>query len=181
MDNFFRLVEARINRFFRTQKMSFRATTLLNSSQYIYSKPADYLSIRSIKLRSITEDIGKGKPLSLVTNEQFTNLKENGSTTPIYCVNGDNFYISPALDNYFLEVEYFGSITPLSDSNLTNWVSEQHPDCYLFGLVTEINAFVKDANAAMAWGDRFNGVLQEIKNFDNQSAYSGNPLQMRVG
>ena len=51
----------------------------------------------------------------------------------------------------------------------------------IFGLLVEINAFVKDASTAAAWDQRFKEALAEIKEDDQISRWSGPPLVIRTG
>jgi hypothetical protein len=180
-DIFLRLVEAKVNRFLRTQKMSIHSTTPTSSTQYIYPLPVGFQHLKSVRLIPITADIGGGLPLSYVNVEQFTNAKQNGSEGSYYNITGDSVFIHPAKDNYLIDIEYFGSITPLTLSTPNNWLSEVNPDCYVFGVLCEINAFVKDAQSSALWGQRFMDTLSLIKESDKSATYSGNPLTVKVG
>jgi hypothetical protein len=69
----------------------------------------------------------------------------------------------------------------LSDSNPSNWLSENDPDGYIFGGLVEISSFVKDKETAMLWDARFRTTMEEIDTNDQRSRWSGPPMEVRLG
>lgn len=181
IDNFLRYVEARINRFLENQEMALTATLPLVNNIEEYALPSGFLSAKSIKVRSFDDDTGGGKNVAIVNLEQFVNLIENGATE-YYCNFVKNrIKLNAANTGDVLEIEYYGRLDPLTVDAPLNWLSDIHPDAYVYGLLVEINSWVKDPEAASLWDKRFNEVLDSIKQQNNRKTISGNPLQIRLG
>ena len=181
IDLFLRLVEAPVNRLLTTQKMAFKAQTSTVINQEFYALPSDYLSMRSVRLWD-TVNITSRRTLSLLSPE----LADNQSRFPdggfYYNVSGNNIQLLPIPTAIqVLEMEYYARIIPLDTVNTSNWLSNLHPDVYINGLLVEINSFVKDAQAATLWGERFKDSLSQIRVQDKTALFSGTPLQTRYG
>jgi hypothetical protein len=177
IDLFMRVTEARINRLLMTLDMSCRATTPMSSITEYYSLPINYSVMRSIKV--IDNNNSKSRVTLLQVNpEQMANIINNGETQfPCYTVISGDIHVQPFYDNtHSLEIDYFQTLPPLSTSITTNWLSDSNPDTYIFGLLVEINSFIKDANSATMWDARFNQALSEITNNDSKSTWSGTSL-----
>jgi len=149
MDSFLRVVEARINRILMTLDMSCRAKVVMDSATEYYPLPTDYSVMRAIKVINNTNSASRVTLLQ-VNPEQMANLVNNGETQfPCYTIISGNIQVQPFYDNtHSLEIDYFKTIPPLSSSITTNWLSDSNPDAYVFGLLVEINSFVKDAEAS---------------------------------
>jgi hypothetical protein len=188
MDNFLKIVESRINRALLTQKMSITAYTPIDSTipyPNRYILPSDFLSERSIRITQ-QEVPTYSSTLNLVNPEQMANLRNSNAMYAAYCIISGNIEIWPIPVNtntatYILEINYFRSVPALSIISTNNWVSNINPDCYIFGLLTEINSFAKDAEASSLWDMRFKASLDEITYLDERSTYSGNPIYTLVG
>jgi len=73
----------------------------------------------------------------------------NASLTdePRYFANFDDttLYVAPTPDAaYVMELGYQGRINPLSDTNTTNWYTENASDALLYGSLSEANLFTKN-------------------------------------
>jgi hypothetical protein len=181
MDLFLRLVEAPINRVLATQDMSFKVQTATIANQEFYSLPADFLSMRAVRLWD-TVNITTRRTLELLSPQ----LADTQSQWPgggfYYNVSGNNIQLLPIPTTVqVLEMEYYARVIPLDSVNSSNWISILHPDVYIFGLLVEINSFAKDPQAASLWADRFRTALAEIKVQDKTSLFSGTPMTTRVG
>ena len=188
MDNFLRVVESRVNRALLTQKMSTTAYTPIDTTALYpnrYPLPEDFLSERSIRITQ-QELLTYSSTLSLVNPEQMANLRNNNSAYAAYCIISGYIEIWPVPVNtdtstYILEINYFRRVPALSPATVNNWLSDTNPDCYVFGLLTEINSFAKDGEAAMLWDTRFKQALDEITLLNERATYSGNPIYTKVG
>jgi hypothetical protein len=188
MDNFLRVVESRVNRALLTQKMSSTAYTLIDTTTKYpnrYTLPDDFLSERSIRITQ-KELLTYSSTLSLVNPEQMANLRNNNSAYAAYCIISGYIEIWPVPVNtdtstYILEINYFRSVPALTKSAVNNWLSNNNPDCYIFGLLTEINSFAKDGESAALWDARFKQSLDEITLLNDRATWSGNPIYTKVG
>lgn len=181
IDLFLRIVESRINRRLSTLKMSTRVYTPLVLDEEYYDLPSDFLAVRGIKIVSGTSNTVR-KTLNYVNPEQMGNIKANSGTGDYYTIISGRLHIHTAYDaDYRIEIEYFQRLVPLTATVTSNWVSEFNPDCYVFGLMVEINSFVKDAAAKDLWDIRFKESLEEIDFQDSKSTWSGTALNTKVG
>ena len=193
IDNFLRIVEARVNRWLMTQKMSVTAYAYVNTAYTFpnrYPLPDDFLSIRTIRITQ-KENNNYSNVLNYVNPEQMANLRNNNSSKPSYCIISGYFEIwpipvnvtladispsTPAVITYIIEIDYYQRIPPLTSTSPNNWIADQNPDTYIFGLLTEINAFAKDAEAATLWDGRFKASVADIDLLNIKATWSGNPI-----
>jgi hypothetical protein len=66
---------------------------------------------------------------------------------PKYFTNFDDerLYVAPTPDqNYDIKIGYQGKINPLSNTNTTNWYTQNASDALLYGCLSEANLFTKN-------------------------------------
>ena len=191
MDNFLRIVESRVNRWLMVQKQSATAYTPIDATAIYpnrYTLPTDFLSARQIRITQL-ENNNYSNCLNYVNPEQMANLRNNNSAKPSYCIISGYIEIwpipvnitaitptTPALATYVLEIDYYQRVPPLTSTMPNNWLADQNPDAYIFGLLTEINAFAKDAEASSLWDARFKGSVDDIDLLNMKATWSGNPI-----
>ena len=84
------------------------------------------------------------KPLEYV-QEYWPNASI--TSTPRYFANFNDttLYVAPTPDaEYTIELGYQGRINPLSNTNTTNWYTENASDALLYGSLAEANLFTKN-------------------------------------
>ena len=69
----------------------------------------------------------------------------------------------------------------MSTNLTTNWLYDSNPDAYVFGILVDINSFVKDAEASTLWDGRFQQAMSEITLNDAKSTWSGTSLTTFAG
>ena len=187
IDLFMRMVESRINRLLVIEDMSVRYVfPAPNPANGRYDLPADFSAIQDIAIVNATDSTDR-KTLSLVNPEQMNTATSNtnidSSLKHFYQILGSQLIIQPPVVDGVssLEIVYYGNIIPLTSTVTTNWLSNNHPDLYINGILVEINAFVKDPEATALWDMRFKQVIDELGKADNLLVYSGTPLQTRIG
>jgi hypothetical protein len=164
-----------------TQKMSLTTTIPCVANQLVYTLPADYLSLKDIYDQDAILLTGK-HTYSYTSPEQIANAQTNNSEGSYYSLVNNTLSIWPALGtDRSIVLTYFTRLVPLTSSATSNWMSIYNPDCYIFGLITEINAFVKDYEAAVAWKARFEETLGEIDLQDAKATWSGPALTTKQG
>lgn len=117
-----------------------------------------------------------GMTLIYVNPEQMngTNRRERQR---YYTVIANQIQVSPPTDNQVLEVVYYQTVPPISNDTDTNWLTEKHPDAYIFGLCAEICAFAKDATGFELYRNRFMESLMGIAQDDQVTRWSGPSLR----
>jgi len=184
VDLFLKVVEARVNKKLKTQKMGSRNSQPCVVDQTLYDLPADFSGLRDIKI----VDGSSKKTLSLTTPEHLNMLEDNPNSVIVdpslddgyYAIIADQVQIYPSQKNTAtLDLVYYKKVPSLNSSDTTNWLTDNNPDCYVFGLVVEISAFVKDTVAKDLWDVRFKESMLDIHLDDARSRWSGPPMQVR--
>ena len=178
IDNFLVIVESRVNRFLQTRKMSSRVIMITDDDQEYYGLPSDFNGLRDIEMRD-TLDSTCRTTLKYLAPEAMNAVETSDGV--YYSIIGNQLLLRPAQENKILEVTYYQMLPAISDTNVSNWLSEDFPDAYVFGLLVEINAFVKDAEASLKWEQRFKDSLDQINSMDSRNRWSGTSLEVRVG
>lgn len=103
---------------------------------------------------------------------------------PRYFANFDDntLYVAPTPDAaYVMELGYQGRINPLSDSNTTNWYTENASDALLYGCLAEANLFTKNLEDYNIYKQRYaesvTGINNEARrNRRTDYKFPGSPL-----
>ena len=141
VDLFIDLFEARVNRNLRVPEMEKRATST-PTTEYV-ALPTDFLELRNIQIN--------GSTVSLVEYASPQKIDAMGLTTGTahyYSLVGNEFQLNPSAAGSTVEIAYYAKITPLSDTNLTNFLIDSHPDYYLMGCIHEALIYSIDDRAA---------------------------------
>ena len=171
---FTKVVESKINTALKTGEQAVRAQIWLERDIEYYGLPSDWGGFRDVELvergsNSINQGTGLhpmgGMTLIYVNPEQMngTNRRERQR---YYTVIANQIQVAPPTDNQVLEVVYYQTVPPLSNDTDTNWLTEKHPDAYIFGLCAEICAFAKDAVGFELYKVRFMESLMGIAQDD---------------
>lgn len=192
MDIFIVMVESKVNRLLKTRKQTKRAYTPTQESQSYYSLPPDYAGMRDIQLNSaLPTTTHSVQQLNYITPEQFNRI----SQTPYagvcyYTVIANQIQIFPTQEVglsiemvYYQKVPNLNAYLPLPNEPpfpYTNWLSEDHPDIYLSGMISEIESFVKNYEVAKVWSDRMKLAVNDLETSDVAERWAGQSLSMRV-
>ena len=182
---FTKVVESKINTALKTGEQAVRAQIWLERDIEYYGLPSDWGGFRDVELvergsNSINQGTGLhpmgGMTLIYVNPEQMngTNRRERQR---YYTVIANQIQVAPPTDNQVLEVVYYQTVPPLSNDTDTNWLTEKHPDAYIFGLCAEICAFAKDAVGFELYKVRFMESLIGIAQDDQVTRWSGPSLR----
>jgi len=187
VDDFLRVVESRVNKKLKTQKMGSRTALPIVLNQTEYDLPADFSGLREIKV----VDGDRQRTMQLVTPEFMASVKdEPGASfavtdpsfaTSYYAIIADKLNIYPPQNpSGTLDLVYYKRVPALTSAAPNNWLSDDNPECYTFGLVVEISAFAKDAEATGIWDGRFKESMQDIHMDDQVSRWGGTPMALRI-
>ncbi len=180
MDTFLLMVEAQINRRLRTGAASRRATIPTKEGEEYFGLPSDFAGLRDIEVAP-SGDSGDRVTPRYVSPEIMNSAVREGSSLLMYTIIANQIQINPTATGSVLEIVYYSKVTPLSQQVPETWLSVSAPDVYVFGLLVEISAFAKDADAAALWAQRFTQELTQIQNIDDVDRWSGPPLQIQIG
>jgi hypothetical protein len=119
-----------------------------------------------------------GVNLTYVTPMQ---LSGNGGLPGHYTIVGNELRLGPyPTGECTIEIVYQSGVPPLGDSNPSNWLLAQHPDCYLFGSLVEAEGFIGHDERIQLWLVRRDAVFQSIESADRKARWNGSPLLIRA-
>lgn len=191
MPSFCRVVESKINTALKVGGQSVRAQIHLEKGQEYYGLPEDFGGMRDLELihkgsasidhTNSTHAVG-GHTLVYLAPEEMNKMSRSDRRHShfYYTIIADQLQICPPNGDDLLEMVYYQLVPPLNSDSDTNWLSEKHPDAYIFGLCTEISAFAKDEQGLMAYDSRFKETLANITQDDQITRWSGPSLRVQV-
>ena len=180
---FIQLAEAKFNRQLFVRQMEQRATALVNltsSEPEFISLPADFQSMRRVRLSSVT-----GKPcLEFKSGTQMDEyrfgISDVAAQPRYFTVFGDEIELAPTPDqNYTVEMIYRTNVPPLA-VNAANWLLTLAPDLYLYGALLESAPYIKEDGRIQTWSLGFTTALNDLNNLGLTSTFNAGPMTVRI-
>lgn len=176
VEEFITLAEARINRTLRVRGIEDRAITNLISGQEYYSLPSDFLTARNVQINT-----NPLRRLKYKTPQQmdFEHPRSDTGIPRIYTIIGNEIQLKPVPNSTDeLEIGYFVKLDPLSDTNTTNWLTDNAPDLLLYASLLEAEAFLINDPRIGIWKSGFEQAMNEWNTLDDKARHSGSVLQI---
>jgi hypothetical protein len=178
---FITLFEAKMNRELRCNQMETRGDLSITAADEFIDLPTDFQTMRRLRLSSVT-----GKPrLTFMSGQQADDYRyANANTTgqPIYfAIVGDEIELLPTPDaSYTAQIFYRANIPALTVSNTTNWLLTLAPDLYLYGVLMEASAFLREDERIPTWYQAYQYALDGVNQLGRDQAYNTGPLEVRM-
>jgi len=156
-DNCTELFETAANS--RLRVLPMEASVLLTTINGDVALPIDYITWRTVK-PTTTPYIDE---LDYV-HPAYLPATQHNRRPPLFTIEGNTFKARPANDTADAdEFHYYQKIPKLagSDTN-TNWLLTEYPNAYLFGVITELAAIMRNAEMAQLYKARRDETFQEI-------------------
>ena len=176
--DFISFAEIRMARELRTRKMLSSATSAFTAGDAKVALPSDFLQIRDLYVQG-----NPRFPVSYLSPSAFTrNARADDSGKPVfYTTLASEFMFAPIPDSaYTLEILYYAKPTVLSGSNASNVFLANYADALLYASLLEAQPYLMDDPRIQTWGDLYGRAVKNIVESDENSEYSGIPLQMTV-
>jgi len=178
IDSFIGLCEADLQRRLQDHYLAEVATTLTVNSQYT-ALPADFRGLIRLSVD------GDNRSLNAITADEMQDFRySNGDTAGkprYYAITKGQLEVFPTPDEaYTVNLIYTQDLTPLSDSNTSNWVLAEAPDAYLYGSLAHTAAYLRDDGRLQTWITLYNATIGGMLR-DSQDAVFGRSLKMRIG
>lgn len=185
LDVFVIMAESRINRVLKIAKQSHRLYTRSIAGQEYYALPPDYNGMRAIQFNTGAVDAEDSKvhTLTFVTPTAMSEMQasEQSNSKYYYSIVSGQIQVHPTLPHGgTIEIIHYRRMIHISKDNPTNWMSLDHPDIYLAGLLAEIESFVKNYDAASMWDAKMTRMIEELRVDNEESLWAGNTLTMRT-
>jgi hypothetical protein len=176
--DFIRFAETRLAREIRTRKMLKSATATMTSGDARVALPTDFLEVRDLYTQG-----NPRMPVTYMSPSAFTrDARADESGLPVfYTVLASEFQFAPIPDSaYVLEILYYAQPTVLSSSNASNVFLANYPDALLYGSLLEAEPYLINDARSQTWALLYDRAVKNIQDSDQNSEYSGIPLQMRI-
>jgi hypothetical protein len=181
--SFIALAEAKFNRSLKCVEMDQRATATIDitsAEPQFLSLPADYQSMRRVRVESIT---GKPRlyflPSDLIDEKRFAAQDAPGQPR-YFTVFGAEMELFPTPDQaYTLGMVYRRLIPPLA-LNPSNWLLGNHPDAYLYGALMEAEPYMKNDQRIETWAQGLSAAVDAINDVSDDAAFNAGPLAVQV-
>jgi hypothetical protein len=130
--------------------------------------PPDYLAWRQVTWL--------GNPLRELAFVHPSTMASRYPNLPIdlpseFTIEGSTLRVMPQ-DATPLKFLYYQLIPSLA-TNSTNWLMSAHPDLYLFGALTEAQAYAVNSDTAALWKARRDELFDEVERLSNKSRGAG--------
>jgi hypothetical protein len=170
---FIKLCEASLNRELEHYKMEKRSSTTFNDRYH--TLPTDFIKASRVHLST-------GEALRLISIDEMQDMRlmSDASGKPkYYAVVAGEFELYPTPDgDHQAEVYYMASLTPLETES--NFVSNEHPDLYLYGSLIHTAPYLKEDERIQTWVSLYNKALSMANSQSVQGKYSGTGLKMKI-
>ena len=176
--DFISFAEIRMARELRTRKMLSSATSAFTAGDAKVAIPSDFLQISDMYVQG-----NPRFPVSYLSPSAFTrNARADDSGKPVfYTTLAAEFMFAPIPDSaYTLEILYYAKPTVLSGSNASNVFLANYADALLYASLLEAEPYLMNDPRIQTWGDLYGRAIKNIVESDEESEYSGIPLQMTV-
>ena len=176
--DFIRLTEARLNRELRVRDMVNTDTSITTvSGTQNYALPSGYLEATTVIFQS-----DPYCTLRFLSNSDFYN-KYNSSQSrgkpTFFTIVGTDILLGVAPDTATtLQINYYKTLTSLSDSNATNTILTNYPELYLYGALAESAPFIMQDERINTWGNLYKEALKNANETSSRGSTTSSPLQM---
>ena len=167
-DTFIDLFESWANRNLRVRQMENEAYA--TAAEFL-PLPTDYVGLRDVQVQSSPR-----RQLQYVTPEYADMVASDASTGDprYYTIVGNQLRLVPSPSSADdVRISYWQTITPLDDTNTTNWLLQEYPDAYLWGALFNARAYITDEQRAVYVKAMWDQVVSEIQSAGKKSNLGG--------
>ena len=163
-DNCTQLFETAVNS--RLRVLPMEASVLLTTTSGDVALPTDYITWRTVRptVATITapSSLPPYKELEYVHPAYLPPVGRGFDR--LFTIEGNTFKVRPVDDRAdAYELHYYGKVPTVVGANATtNWLLTEYPNAYLFGVLTELFAAQRNAEAAQLYKARRDETFQEI-------------------
>lgn len=171
LDTFIDNAEADMNRELRMSEMESSTAVAVTTADL--SLPDGFMEMREIHVSGSPDTV-----VEYATPYQLERMKTGETGKPrYYTITGDAIELYP-YGSYTIDMTYYKSITPLDDTNTSNFVLTSHPSVYLHGCLLQACIWSRDVDGASVHGQEFNRLLESLNKTSKRRKFSGAPMQV---
>lgn len=166
--------EAELNRRLTSPLRELTATASTVAGTQAVALPTGFNEARTI----LVNDDYALAPVSLNVMSQYTIDSATGEPK-VYAISSQSILLGPIPDAvYTLTLTYMANMTPLSNSNTTNWLLTSHPDAYFQATMMQAELARGNQAQAQAWDAALAKTIAEINRQGNRYR-SAAPVRLR--
>lgn len=176
--DFITLAETRIARQLRTRQMLKSATATMTAGDNTVGLPSDFLEMRDLYVQGNPRIV-----VTYLTPSAFTrDARAMDSGKPVYyTILGAELCFAPIPDAaYTLDMLYFYKPDALSSTVPSNVFLANYADALLYGALAESEPYLMNDARVQTWAGLYDRAINNIIGADENSEYSGVPLQMKL-
>jgi len=177
--DFIVLAEARINAEpnFRVRQMIAQATGSFTTGESTLAQPSDFLGVSLFQVASNPVVVLELRPAGQAV---ATDTGTVGGPK-VYAIVGTDFEILPPPDSsYTYTLDYYATLTPLSDDDPTNWLLAKAPNLYLYASLMDLWIFLQDDEQLVRYTAAYESLRDKLIAADKRAGISSSPLVARV-
>lgn len=178
LGDFITLTESRLNRELRVREMvnTDTSTTTVAGTQS-YSLPSGFLEASAVIYQS-----NPYRTLRFMANGDFYrqyNVTQTSGLPTFFTIVGEKILLGVAPDSAeTLQIDFYKTLTPLSESNKTNTILTNYPELYLYGALAESSPFLMQDERLNTWAGLYKEALANANLSSQKGSITSSPMQM---
>jgi len=176
--DFITLTESRLNRELRVREMvnTDTSTTTVAGTQS-YSLPSGFLEASAVIYQS-----NPYRTLRFMANGDFYrqyNTTQTSGLPTFFTIVGEKILLGVAPDSaQTLQIDFYKTLSPLSESNTTNTILTNYPELYLYGALAESSPFLMQDERLNTWAGLYKEALANANLSSQKGSITSSPMQM---
>lgn len=168
------LAESRINKHLRVRAMETSTSSTIAAG--VVAVPTNYLSLKDAYITSTTPYVNLDRKTANWVYGNYPNRVAEG-TPGFIAREGSSFIFGPYPDaNYVVKLVYWARLTALSSA--LNSIFTNYPGLWLFGALCESAPWLKDDKRIAVWEGKFQDLIKQVQDEDDDEFLSGSVLRM---
>ena len=178
LGDFITLTESRLNRELRVREMvnTDTSTTTVAGTQS-YSLPSGFLEASAVIYQS-----NPYRTLRFMANGDFYrqyNVTQTSGLPTFFTIVGEKILLGVAPDSaQTLQIDFYKTLTALSESNTTNTILTNYPELYLYGALAESSPFLMQDERLNTWAGLYKEALANANLSSQKGSITSSPMQM---
>mgnify|MGYP005989600869 CR=1 FL=1 len=178
LGDFITLTESRLNRELRVREMvNTDTTTTTVAGTQSYSLPSGFLEASAVIYQS-----NPYRTLRFMANGDFYrqyNVTQTSGLPTFFTIVGENILLGVAPDSaQTLQIDFYKTLTALSESNTTNTILTNYPELYLYGALAESSPFLMQDERLNTWASLYKEALKNANLSSQKGSITSSPMQM---
>ena len=178
LGDFITLTESRLNRELRVREMvNTDTTTTTVAGTQSYSLPSGFLEASAVIYQS-----NPYRTLRFMANGDFYrqyNVTQTSGLPTFFTIVGENILLGVAPDSaQTLQIDFYKTLTALSESNTTNTILTNYPELYLYGALAESSPFLMQDERLNTWAGLYKEALANANLSSEKGSITSSPMQM---